>query len=581
MERKSRAQTESFVFLAVIVAALVLLNLIAVRFFGRWDLTKRQLYTLSDGTRRIVNNLHDQLTVTVYFTPNQPPPANDDERFLRDQLEEYRSLSHGHIVLHFVTPDTEARRHEADQAGCTKQALQSVNAREQQATIQEVYRCVSFEYLGRREHIEFLPPGVTGLEYELSSIIKNMTSSETQRNRTIGFLTGHGELTPEEGMQYLTQVMEQERVTYHTRAINLANGDTAIPTDIKGLILANPQRAISDRELRRLDEYLMHGGSIAVFAGGLNFASTDPTSASGVASEHHLNDWLDGYGIHVVGDVVLDPRATDGVIRVGRQQGRVRLVTWPVIAAVSGTPSESDLRTQGGLDPAFPAVFRLPEFITPYPSSITLNDANRRRAGGNLQVFARTGPRSIERTSDFDMNIVEILQQGRALFENARQHGPYTVGVSLSGRFRSAYAGHTVVPDADAGAPATPPPTVPERAEHDARLLVVSSGSVFALETLRTMAQMSQSRPANLSLLFNTFDWLSQDLDLLAVRAKDTSDPQLRADISERAKNFFKWGAIIALPLAIGALGIAITAARRGRRRDYLETYGSPTGAKS
>src|SRR4051812_22980192 len=126
MERKSRAQTESFAFIGIVAAALVLVNLLSVKYFVRGDLTKRGLFTLSDGTRRIVNNLHDQLTVTVYFTGNHPPPANDDERFLRDQLDEYRSISHGRINIRFVNPDNEARRHDADGAGCTKQPLQAV-----------------------------------------------------------------------------------------------------------------------------------------------------------------------------------------------------------------------------------------------------------------------------------------------------------------------------------------------------------------------------------------------------------------------------------------------------------------------
>jgi ABC-type uncharacterized transport system involved in gliding motility auxiliary subunit len=583
MERKARARTESLAFLAIVVLALGLVNVLAMKYFARWDLTKRQLYTLSEGTRRIVGGLRDQLTITVYFTPNQPPPANDDERFLRDQLDEYRALGRGRVNVRFVTPDNEQRRHDAENAGCVKAPLQAVNAREEQATIQEVYRCVTFEYLGRRDKIEFLPPGVQGLEYEISSIIKNLSLPENQRERTIGFLTGHGELTPDEGMQYLSQIMEQERVNYRTRTINLNGGDSEVPQDIKGLIIANPQRRLEERELRRLDQYLMRGGSIAIFAGGVYFALTDPTSASGSAAEHHLNDWLSNYGITINTDVVLDPRSTDGVVRVGRQAGRVRLVTWPVIAAMSGTPSANDLETQGGLDPSFPATFRLPQFIAPYPSSIGINRGTRNRVGGDLTIFGRTGPRSIARTSDFDLNIIEILQQGRQLFENLSNHGPYTVAVALQGRFASAYAGSNAVTGGDAGVAgdggaAASNIVAPARAERSARLMVVSSGSVFALDTLRIMAQLSGGqRPDNLTLLFNTFDWLSQDTDLLAVRAKDTSEPQLRADISDTAKSVFKWGTIVVLPLAIGVLGVALMSARRSRRKNYAKELGIAT----
>lgn len=574
MERKSRAFAESSMFITLVVVALVMVNFLSVRLFVRRDLTRRQLYSLSSGTTNVLDHLRDQLTIRVFFTPNQPPPANDDERFLRDQLEEYRAHGHGRIRVQYIATDNDARKREASELGCTENTLQAVNAQEDQATLQRVYRCVVFEYLGRREKIEFLPPGTTGLEYEISSIIKNISAPESERNRAIGFLGGHGELTPEEGLQYLEQLMTQERVPYRTRTVNLNNGENEVPADIKGLIIANPTRQISERELRRLDAYLMRGGGIAIFAGGLTFSSTDPTSANGTAAEHHLNDWLERYGLRIEGDAVLDPRSTDGVVRMGRQAGRVRLVTWPVIAATSAQPSESDMLSNGGLDPSFTSVFRLSEVITPYPSSLTVLDANRRTAGGTLRVFARTGPRAIRRTSDFDLNVIEILQQGRQLFENASAHGPYVVGAALQGPFASAYAGRAPTPasgdggtgDASAPSLSAAEQNVAERSTNQARLMVVSSGNVFALEPLRIMAQLSGGRPGNLTFLFNTFDFLSQDTDLLAVRAKDTSDPQIRADVTQGRKNLFKWGCIVGLPLTIGIVGVALLSARRRRR---------------
>lgn len=576
MERKTRARSESVAFVAIVIACLVFANLVSLRAFGRIDLTKRQLFTLSDGTKRIVGALRDQMTITVYFTANQPPPANDDERFLRDQLEEYRTVSHGRIRIQFVSPDNDERRRTADAAGCTKAPLQSVDQRQEQATIQEVYRCVAFEYLGRREKIEFLPPGVQGLEYELSSIIKQLSLPESERERTIGFLGGHGELTPDEGLQYMPQFLEQSRLNYRTRTINLNGGAEDVPSDIKGLMIMNPNQAITERELRKLDAYLMRGGSIAIFAGGVNWPSTDPGNSTGTVADHHLNDWLGEYGVTLQNNVVLDPRSTDAVVQFGRQRGRVRLVSWPEIASFTGQPTAENLQQQGGLDPAFPVTFRLPGFITTYPSEIKIDDAKRRTAGGTLNVFARSGPLSILRT-DLNFDIRVIMQQGQTLFGANAAHGPYAVGVGLQGPFRSAYAGRAETPSGDAGAPAAPVTgnaAVPERSTDRARIMVISSGNMFSLDTLRTMLSMSGGQPpANLMMLSNTFDWLSQDMDLLAVRAKDTSDPQLRADVSDKMKQFFKWGSIVLLPAAIGILGFAILSARRARIRDLSKDF--------
>jgi len=573
MERKTSAIAESWAFIIVVAAALVLVNIVSVFTFGRWDLTKRQLFTLSDGTKHIVSDLKADLLITVYFTPGQSPPANADERFIRDQLEEYRQLKADRVRVRFVVPDNDTRRKAAEDAGCVKAPLQAVNASEQQATIQEVYRCITFEYLNQRDKIEFLPPGVTGLEYEISSVIKRMelnsdrNASERDRNPTIGFLGGHGEQTPEEGLQFLSQLLEQERVNYRTRTVNLSSGEQDVPDDIKGLIIINPTQQISERELRKIDAYLMRGGSVAVFAGGLQFASTDPTSASGSNADHHLNDWLSGYGLTLRQDVVLDPRSTDGVIRVGRQAGRVRLVTWPVVAAVSSTPSAQDLEQYGGLDPAFPAVFRMPEFIAPYPSTIGLDRTKLGRSGQTFAVFARSGPRSLRKTSEFDLNIVEILQQGETLFNGTgADHGPQVLGVALQGRIHSAFAPEANT-EASGDAGVSGNTAVPRQSTRDARLMVVSSGSMLALEPLRTMAQLSGGRPANLTMLFNTFDWLSQDIDLMAIRAKDTSDPQLRGDITSGKRETFRVGAIVGPPVLMLLLGVLASVLRTSRRR--------------
>lgn len=578
MERKVRARSESAAFVGIVIASLVLLNLLSLKMFGRVDMTKRQLFTLSDGTKRIVRGLQDQLTVTVYFTPNQPPPANDDERTLRDQLDEYRSISGGRVKVVYVATDSDERRRAADTAGCEKAPLQTVDQRQEQATIQEVYRCIAFEYRGAREKIAFLPPGIQGLEYELSSIIKNLSMPQADRERTIGFLGGHGELTPDEGLQYLPQLLEQSRLSYRTRTVNLNSGESEVPTDIKGLIIMNPTQRITERELRKLDAYLMRGGSVAVFAAGANFPATDQFTANGTESEHHLNDWLSGYGISIQPNVVLDLRSTDAVVQIGRYRGRIKMVTWPSIDVFSGRPPTADeLRAQGGLDPSFPVTFRLPSFVTTYPSEIRLDNARRSNVGGTLKVFAMTSPRSILRTN-LNIDMREILQQGPGQFMNAQQHGPYTVGVALEGDFRSAFAGRAEGSTEDGGAAdasAALPSSgnVPERANSRARIMVISSGNMFALEHLRTLVQMSGGQSPNLQLFPNTFDWLSQDMDLLAVRAKDTSDPQIRADVSDNAKKFFKWGSIIVLPLAIAILGFAVLSARRSRIKDLAKEF--------
>jgi hypothetical protein len=74
-------------------------------------------------------------------------------------------------------------------------------------------------------------------------------------------------------------------------------------------------------------------------------------------------------------------------------------------------------------------------------------------------------------------------------------------------------------------------------------------------------------------MLLNVFDWLSQDPDLLAVRAKDVSEPTL-GDVSETKKNLFQWGSIFGLPLLVGLLGVFMARMRAQRRAELAASMG-------
>ena len=77
---------------------------------------------------------------------------------------------------------------------------------------------------------------------------------------------------------------------------DFGGGDDDIPADIKGLVIMNPTRRIEERELRRINGYLMRGGSVAIFAPGVNVTGTT-SSPTGAAAEHNLGALLSGYGV--------------------------------------------------------------------------------------------------------------------------------------------------------------------------------------------------------------------------------------------------------------------------------------------
>lgn len=586
MERRNRAHAESSAVVFITLAALVVLNILAIKVFRfRKDLTRRELYSLSQGTLNTLlgprdnqtgqrhGGLTDTLSITVYWTPDQPAPANNDERLLREQLDEYVEAGNGKVEVRYVRTDNDERRRLADNANCPKRPLQAVNFRDQQATFQEVYRCMTFSYLRSTERIEFVNPGIEGMEYQITSIIKKMINPE----RSIGFLTGHDEATPDTAMPYLSRILQDNHLGYTTRTVDLHGGEDSIPTDIKGLVIVNPTRRIEERELRRINEYLMRGGSVAVFASGVNVTGTD-TRPSAARAEHNLDTLLRGYGVTLKNNVILDPRATDAIEEI--EQGRVRIRMFAFPAITHDGSNKSTERTFQGLNQAHSSVFRLPGIVMPFVSQLEVDSgrycvaesdtdaAERRRCEGQnkpmLVTVARTSDASITQQDNFELDALDLIMRRQTVFGRGGAHGPYTVGLAIAGPLRSAF------PDGgsaggDAGAQGGSNVPAQATSERPARLLVMGSGKMFSIEQLRAIA--IGGIPTNVEMLLNTFDWLSQDYDLLAVRAKDVSEPEL-GEVSDNKKRLFQWGSILGLPLLVGLAGLLLSNLRAKSRRE-------------
>lgn len=101
-----RVSEKTIKFLAYLVV-VVLINMVGMRLFVRMDLTKDQIYSISEASRRVVSTLSEPLTINVFFTKNLPAPYNNTERYLRDLLEEYSNYANPYFNYRFydVSPE--------------------------------------------------------------------------------------------------------------------------------------------------------------------------------------------------------------------------------------------------------------------------------------------------------------------------------------------------------------------------------------------------------------------------------------------------------------------------------------------
>ena len=152
--KKVMTASNASAYVLLTIGAVVLVNLIGTRVFGRLDLTENHVYTLAPGSKAIVANLPDYLTVKAYISKKElPPELQSVARYMRDLLDEYRTYSKGKLRFEVVRPDGDDKKIEDEAAQCKVQKLQVQVMRSQKFEVGAYYLGICFQYQGKDEAI--------------------------------------------------------------------------------------------------------------------------------------------------------------------------------------------------------------------------------------------------------------------------------------------------------------------------------------------------------------------------------------------------------------------------------------------
>lgn len=179
-KKKTESRRRQGIISVLLVAGiLIVLNVIAVQIFFRWDLTPNKIYTLSDASKNIVNKLDDKMVIKAYFTDNLPAPYNNNRRYLQELLDDYRSASDGKITYEIISPsDQEELEKEAQKYGIQPVQVQTV--KNDRAEALKAYMGLVILFGGKQEAIPFIG-NTENLEYELTGVINRLTYRSLKR----------------------------------------------------------------------------------------------------------------------------------------------------------------------------------------------------------------------------------------------------------------------------------------------------------------------------------------------------------------------------------------------------------------
>lgn len=262
--------TNALVSILSVCGILILVNYIFFRTDIRIDMTDSKLYTVSEHTTSVVDNIDGDIEIIAFFKD-----VGIDKGEFQDLIKEYTRRS-GKINVRYVNPDKEpgvAKKYDIKEYG-------TVVLADGEQTIK----------LRLTDH---LSGGI--LKSSEEDITNAIFKLNRKVNKTVYFMTGHGErdvnddIEPE-GLGVLSKALEDEG--YKVNEFMLLRGD-GIPEDNSVLLVAAPKQSFSLKEISMLKGYLDNGGK-AIFL-------IEPRSGSEIAS------LLKGYGFEIRDDIIVDP----------------------------------------------------------------------------------------------------------------------------------------------------------------------------------------------------------------------------------------------------------------------------------
>ncbi len=549
MERKTKAATESLVLVVVIALICVAMNALgAFGMYARKDMTKVERYTLSQGSGRLLKSMKQTLTIDAYITRGLPK-LDAFVRDLRDLLQEYKNAGGSKFEYNLIeVKDDEKKKEEAEKAGL-KPLLLNESESDEKLGLTQGFMGLVFKYGVEKDVIPVLSPDNNqGLEFWITNKVRELRDKGDGVKHKVGVLTGHDEMKLSEanlvpsqaGKPSMQEVIGRNFPFYNFVDVDLKSGDAPIDDTLDGLLILQPAKDIGEKDLRRIDEFVMKGKSLAVFASAVNLKDHDATM-NATLSTRGLDKLLDGYGIELRKDVVLDFGRSFRVTMF--TQGGPGSVRFPqLLELVDDTRFSSDPDKQL-LDTSFPAFFRMEQVIFPFCSSLLLHK-DKQPTASDISIVARSTPHSIRKTDDtVDLGLQSWRPKG--------EWSQFNVAARVEGRLKSAFAGGGDNMGVTAAA------EVPDG--KTARVFVLASSQFTANPFARAgngeeNPQMRQFGMANMPgdekllqiagpyadlqrgavpLLYaimatkNTLDWLTGDTDLLAVSAKLLSEPGL------------------------------------------------------
>ena len=247
-DKRLKYGTYSIVVTLIFIAILVVINLIIGQFNKSFDFTKDDIFSLSDETKSVLDNVDTGINIYTLFSTNSSDAIIGRVNQVIDQYSQYSShinVENRDLYLH---PDF-AKKYASEDTSVSVNSI--------------IVECGNkFKVIGYSDY--YSDNGTLNLESALTSALQYVNMEATP---AVYFVTGHGE--PDNSN--FTSLNEQLKLANYTSAtVNLISDE--IPQDCKVLVLTPVDRDYSQAETEKVLNYLNNDGSAFMLLGGIDTA---------------------------------------------------------------------------------------------------------------------------------------------------------------------------------------------------------------------------------------------------------------------------------------------------------------------
>ena len=511
--------------LAIILVAIIAVNVLSNSFFKRFDLTSDKRYTLSETTLTLLENVKEPINIDVFLDGDFPAEFKRLQSETYQLLEEYKAYN-SNIIFKFNNPNGDANNAEQFTSELIGLGFTPTNINQNVKGKKELIQIFPWaianvgeksvrvpllvnNYGNRPE--ENINKSVQLLEFAFTDAITKLT---LEKKKKIAVLKGNGQISD----KYMADLLFNAKEYYALGAFDLDSLTNDLPKTLANLkrfdmaLIVKPTQAFSDEEKYILDQYVMNGGKTMWLMDqvtiDLDSLQNQNRQALAFPRDLNLDDMFFKYGVRINPRLIQDLLSTP--ITAQSPTGEDFPIDWlysPIVRSEENHPINKNIN-----------LVKL-EFA---------NQIDTLKNGIKKTVLLKSSPASKAVGAPLLVGLEQFMEE---LDESTFNNGNQIIGTLLEGSFTSVFNNRVkpfkIADNKDQGVPT--------------KMIVIADGDIINYTYINKKPiqngydQWTQQVYGNKDFLINSINYLLDDSGLINIRSKNIELPLLNEQkVSEK-----------------------------------------------